>query len=417
MSAKMRNAKLRVSRLKSQGDVEYAYGTLFLPQMMESVRHLQSLPGPDLEAKLPRFVAAAQTEAQAIGRKVSAGPARQGFDRLAQRLIHEELTHLSLLAAAKNKDHRDSIHQNLIKRQIEYALLWPESDERFAQAAENGLSAIEAHGALVGQTADQTEYAQASFLSELLAARLKALSVRNIALAWRVLETHQSWLSPLDLKAVQQVLARQDRLLRARVLADALSQWGSPADWTDKAADAAETEFPHDADFAALVHALVAARVEHHQHTIQAQGRAARNHLLGLIVTHSPNHLEDLLTIEPQADHSWSQLPTAQRQNLLAALARNRTGLEPVGGPKALAKYRWARGMYRRHPEDFAKLDLSAPGFGDLHHRDMKSLIQAQSRLAQTGHADHHRDESAVLRHLFAPHAQILAGAGLPLIP
>lgn len=399
------SAKVRLARLKSQGDVGYAYGALFLPQMMDAVRHLQSLPAPELEAKLPRFVAAAQAAAQAISRKLSTDPARHGFDRLAQRLIHEELTQLSLLAAAKNKDHRDAIHHDLIKRQIDYALLWPESDGRFAQAAENGLSAIESHGALVGQTADQVEYAQASFLSELLAARLQALSARNVAQAWAVLETHQSWLSPLDLKAVQNVLARQDRLLRARVLADAISQWGGPAEWSAKAADAAETEFPKDADFAALLRALVEARIESHRRETKAQCRDARNHLLGLIVTHRPKHLEDLLTIEAQADHSWSRLPTAHRQNLMAALARNRNGLEPVGGLKALAKYRWARGIYRHHPEGFAQVDLTAPGFGDLHHRDMKTLILAQSRLAQAGHADRHRDESAILRHLSAPHA------------
>lgn len=396
------NKPNRLDRLNHATQLSHAFGGLFHPRITEAVRGLQSLPGAELEARLPRFVAAALAEAGAIASGLPAGAVRDRFAALARRLIDSELAQLSVLAAERAAQARETTHQTLLTAQIDHALLWPENDARFAQAAENGLSAIETHRALLGHGEERIEYDQARFLSALLSARLTLLATRDIAKAWAVLETHQSWLAPDDLRAVQTTLLRQDRLVRAKTIADALCRFGRPENWRAKAEAAAQDDQPDDADFAALVREMVEARAEVLTAQERNQRRQAANHLLEQIATRHLRHLEEMLSLSPEADRAWSILPDDQRRNLLDRLARNRTGPEPVGGRKALTRHRWAVGLYRHHPDMFAHLDLTAPVWSALPTSDMVTLIRRQSAQTEAGHGSRHRDQSAILRH-YAP--------------
>jgi hypothetical protein len=294
---------------------------------------------------------------------------------------------------------REEAFGAVLDAQIAQAASWPESQARFTQAAENGLSAIEAHRTLLGQGEERIEFDQARFLSALLAARLKALAPRDIAKAWAVLDAHQSWLGAEELRTVQTALLTQDRLARAKAIAETLCRFGAPEDWRAKTAQAAQDAQPDDADFAALVGEMVQARADVHDADAKRNQRQACNRLLDWIVNHRSRHLEDVLAI-PDNALDWEKLPTRQRSNLLATLHRNRSQPEPLGGRKADARHRCAMGLYRRHPNTFARVDLTHPMWGDLPAPDLTALIRRQTALADPTHADRHRDQSAILRHI-----------------
>ena len=280
----MSSVAITSSKIKDAACVSERFAGHTLPRLHSLSDQTQS------EAMILPFIQAAQSVAREGAAGLQTERQRSLYLNLCQHHVQDELGRLSSRAAHANRQHWDRANQQILEAQIEAVKRWPEDDTHFMACAENGLSTIENHDAHMGIAPRHVETRQALFLSRLLTARLHALAPVNIAHAARVYDRHKAWLAPDRAPDLRAYLNRMERIVRAGLLADAITRMGPRESWLAKVQAVAAHEDNGDVGFKALLHDAVQARLDRAERRDAATSQTNRNALLQTIRHNQCSH-------------------------------------------------------------------------------------------------------------------------------
>ena len=290
-----------LGRIKDAARIDELFAGAFLPRMHQLSDRTQT------EAQLVPFVKAALAEIARSAKELGSEQQRSWYQNLCRRHLHEELARLSARAAQNNRQEWERSHHGLLDGQVAAVARWPADDRHFKICAETGLKAIADYYGGRGLAAHYAETAQAQFLSRVLTARLHALAGTNIAYAARLFDQHKMLLNQQDQQQMRAFLNRIERVVRAGILADAITKLGPPDGWLNKVPAVADHEQDGDGTFRQLLHDAVQTRVDEAMQRRDGQIRAERNALLRAVLERRVTRLETLLADAPALAVYWDR--------------------------------------------------------------------------------------------------------------
>ena len=351
----------------------------------------------------PFFAAALEVIAQ--GAKLLDDPGQQAqFRQWCEHLLQHELAGLAARAAQHNRRQWDLANDNLGDGLLEQTRRWPQNEALFQHCATLGVEAIAHHHRLLGLEAHVTEAQQAALLSRLLAARLEALAPVNVVQAMKVLDQYRDWLPVAAQAAASAKIQRMERVVRAGILADAITQWGQPEHWLQKVDLVAAHERDGDDALRELLREAVQARADVALLAQERQQRTGRNHLLSVVLRGKSGRLETLLAENPHLADAWDQAESETKAGLAELMRLNRLNRHPAPSDHAKGMVDLLVGMaLRRHP-GFERENLAARRWNILPPDWRGRLVEAQNSLSHEQGASsirrNARQTDAIGRHI-----------------
>ena len=362
-----------LDNVNDQAKVGNVFAEYFLPRLHQISQQTKT------EAQMVPFLKTGQAALKAGLDLLESDQQRKVYQKLCQHHLREELGRLSVRAAKQNQQDWHRMNAKLVDAQLSDVKRWPEDERHFNTCIQNGLWALEAYHRQMGSAEVILEAAQAKFLSDLLIARLQALAPINIAYAAEVYNRHRNWLIPSIKSQIQGYLNRMEQVVRAGLLADAITQSGPKESWLDKVPAVAAHENDNNAAFRALLLDAVQARLDEAETQAFTQNQTDSNALLTACLTQEATKLETFLAQNPELALAWDRADPQTQTGLLDLMHIHRLGPRFTPDDTDTPIWNLAIGQALKGKSQIYLTNLAAPQWNPLPADQRLFLIELQN--------------------------------------